>query len=492
MIGLALILVPIVVAWAVCGNRTALRRMGWMALGLGFIGWLSVLGQVLLGRTLEWIVQFTPILALGLSFNGLTTVMATMIFGLGAVVMRYSDTYLDGDPHRARFMMQIAVAVSSAQFVATSATLPGMWGAWIVTSWMLHKLLKFGDPGPALLAGIRAKWYIARAGDGVLALAFTLMATQAGSSHVSAILSTAFPTWIVVLMVLGFVIRAAVFPLWTWLFYSVEAPTPVSALLHAGILNAGPFLLMRLFPVIAPHGGVLGLCVGVGAITAIGASIVSMTQPSIKGMLAYSSAAHMGFMIFMIGIGGVGPAFVHLIGHSIYKAHAFLGSGNIIQRWRRFPSNGNRSGNSGLQLSVIGVAVGVSIWSIGIALSVKSISQWGLLSVLGMGLWTFLSIGLSAKPSRQLAGQLALGLVAIVAMFSALESVGSAVVMHQFGALKSVSAPPLIVWGALGSMAFTTLVVLRGWRPNSNTWNWLRNGMGVNPIVDQLTGRYHN
>ncbi len=114
----------------------------------------------------------------------------------------------------------------------------------------------------------------------------------------------------------------------------METPTPVSALLHAGILNAGPFLALRMAYVLDTNRSATTALLVIGGITAVFASVVLLTQPSVKVALAYSSAAHMGFMLMVCGMGLYPAALLHLVAHSFYKAHAFLASGSVIDEQR--------------------------------------------------------------------------------------------------------------------------------------------------------------
>jgi NADH:ubiquinone oxidoreductase subunit 5 (subunit L)/multisubunit Na+/H+ antiporter MnhA subunit len=129
-------------------------------------------------------------------------------------------------------------------------------------------------------------------------------------------------------------LKSAQFPFHSWLPDTMEAPTPVSALMHAGIINAGGFLIIRLSPIVALSAAsllALALC---GAFTALFASLVMLTHASVKRSLAFSTVAQMGFMMLECGLGAFGPAVLHLVAHSLYKAHAFLGSGGAVDRER--------------------------------------------------------------------------------------------------------------------------------------------------------------
>jgi NAD(P)H-quinone oxidoreductase subunit 5 len=114
----------------------------------------------------------------------------------------------------------------------------------------------------------------------------------------------------------------------------MEAPTPVSALLHAGIVNAGAFLVLRMSPVMSLSGPALDTLAVAGLVTLAIASLVMLTQTSIKVSLAWSTSAQMGFMLLEAGLGLYSLALLHLVAHSLYKAHAFLASGSSVDGFR--------------------------------------------------------------------------------------------------------------------------------------------------------------
>jgi len=102
--------------------------------------------------------------------------------------------------------------------------------------------------------------------------------------------------------------------------------------MHAGIVNAGGFLVIRLHPLVAESVWAMDLLVVVGGVTAVTASLVMITQPSIKRLLAWSTISQMGFMMLQCGLGAFGLAALHIVAHSLYKAHSFLSAGGVVER----------------------------------------------------------------------------------------------------------------------------------------------------------------
>jgi len=136
------------------------------------------------------------------------------------------------------------------------------------------------------------------------------------------------------LFALAATLKTAQLPLHGWLIQVMEAPTPVCALLHAGVVNMGGFVLIRLAELISLAPLAQALLVVVGSLTAVLAGLVMLTRVSIKVRLAWSTCAQMGFMLMEIGLGLYELALLHLVAHSLYKAHAFLCAGETVRHVR--------------------------------------------------------------------------------------------------------------------------------------------------------------
>ena len=121
----------------------------------------------------------------------------------------------------------------------------------------------------------------------------------------------------------------------------MDGPTPVSALLDAGIVNLGAYVLIRFAPLLEHAMLARSLLVAFGLSTAVLAGLVMLTRISIKVRLAWSTVAQMGFMLVECGLGLYTLAALHLIGHSLYKAHAFLSASSVVRQTRLQVMRGN-------------------------------------------------------------------------------------------------------------------------------------------------------
>lgn len=288
----------------------------------------------------------TPLIGLegiGLSLyaDPLTAVMFLLVSFIGVIVVAYSRNYLEGDPDHIKFTGMLCLTLSAVLMVILSGNLLLFAAAWIATSLGLRRLLVFYPERPAAQLAARKEFIASRCGDLCLLIAFGLLYRLAGSLEYGQIFTAAHAlqghagglTGIHVIALLLFataVLKSAQFPLHGWLIEVMETPTPVSALLHAGIVNAGGFLILRFSDVIALSFPALNALAILGGFTALFGSVVMLTQTSIKVSLAYSTIAQMGFMMLECGLGAFSAALLHILAHSLYKAHAFLSSGSVI------------------------------------------------------------------------------------------------------------------------------------------------------------------
>ncbi len=319
--------------------------------------------------------------SLGTYVNSVTAIMLLLVSFVGAVVTRYSRNYLDGDANQGRFHKWLALTLAAILTLIASGNLLMFALAWIATSLCLHQLLMFYRERPAAVLAAHKKFIASRISDLSLLMAialidsslhtlqfeemFKLMAAMEGPLPVTLEIAA-------MLIVLSAALKSAQFPFHGWLIQVMEAPTPVSALLHAGIVNAGAFLVIRMSPVISHSELALGTLAVIGLVTLALASLVMLTQTSIKVSLAWSTTAQMGFMLLECGLGLYSLAMLHLVAHSLYKAHAFLASGSAVDAFRApampYAPSGVRPGlllaalaTGGLMAVWVGAAFGITL-----------------------------------------------------------------------------------------------------------------------------------
>ncbi|NNM84547.1 MAG: NADH dehydrogenase FAD-containing subunit [Phycisphaerales bacterium] len=305
---------------------------GLLPQALAAVGLLATLASPL------WLLQSPPDGATGLVMpGGLTAIMLPYVALLTLVVLRYSIVYLHGQAQRGRFIKWLCATSAAVQVLVITANLLVFVLAWMAMSLALHQLLSYFADRPGAQIAARKKFIFSRIGDlcliTTLALVWhschtwqmpTIFHLAADNAAAHASLAAAG-----LLIVIAALLKSAQFPFHTWLPDTMEAPTPVSAFMHAGIINAGGFLVLRMSQLVVLWPANQWVLLITGGITAVGASLVMLTQTSVKRSLGFSTVAQMGFMMFECGLGAWSLALLHIIAHGIYKAYAFLSSGKV-------------------------------------------------------------------------------------------------------------------------------------------------------------------
>ena len=313
-------------------NRQAAEGASWVAriLAAGacvLALMLAVAGPMRIVLAEKGAVQFA------LLIDPLSVTMLLLVGFLGVVVTRYSKNYLDGDPGQGRFSRWLVSVLACVMLLVASSNLLIFTLAWIGTSLSLHQLLTFYRDRPRALAAARKKFIVSRLADCCMVTVLVLTWSSHGTWDFNELLQHPegkHSGWLAALLVAAAMLKSAQFPFHSWLPDTLETPTPVSALMHAGVVNAGGFLIVRLSPLVAESQAALNTLALIGAFTAVFASVIMMTQSSIKKSLAWSTVAQMGFMMLQCGLGAFALAVMHLVAHSLYKAYAFLSSGSIV------------------------------------------------------------------------------------------------------------------------------------------------------------------
>lgn len=272
----------------------------------------------------------------------LANVMLVLVCFIGWVIVGYSHSYLGGQRGQPRYIRSLMLTLAAVTVLVLSNNLLLLVLAWIGTSLALHALLTFFDQRPQALIAAHKKFLASRVADVCMLSAIAIVWSQLGTFEIDQAIAAAraLPEYsgtlqaAAVLFVIGALFKCAQLPVHGWLIQVMEAPTPVSALLHAGVVNLGGFVLIRLGTLVADVPLAQALLVVVGGITAVVAAATMMTRISIKVALAWSTCAQMGFMLMQCGLGLYDLALLHIVAHSLYKAHAFLTAGTAVEQNR--------------------------------------------------------------------------------------------------------------------------------------------------------------
>lgn len=290
-----------------------------------------------------------PITALALAgtaqaLPGMAVAIAALTLFVGALVASFSARYMRSDSARTSYFLTLAALVLAVLVFVMSANAILFAIAWVASGLLLSRLIGHADGLAEARAASRRSRATFLIGDAAVLLAVGILCWAAGSlSLAKAIaasggLSMPLAALAALLLLAGAAARCALPPFSGWLLSSMTAPTPVSALMHAGLVNAGGFLLLRFAPVLEAAPGVRYAAIALGLGAAVWGIGIMAVRPDIKRSLAGSTISQMGFMIMTCGLGAYAAALWHLIAHGLFKAWLFLNAGSAIGMRRAGPA----------------------------------------------------------------------------------------------------------------------------------------------------------
>ncbi len=305
------------------------------------------------------------IIPIGFYVDRLSAVMMTLITGISTIIYCYSTHYMSQDRYARRYLTLICLTDFVLICMVSSGNLMILFLFWQILSYLLY-LLAHNHVHSATLAGAFKTFTLLRVADTAflagIALAYQLYGTIEFHELFARAAATPMPiqilpgveinaaTAITLLFFIGAMGKSAQFPLHLWLPGSLFAPTPVHALLHAGIINAGGFLINRLAPLFVLSSTTLHVAFVVGTVTAALGATMMLAQNDIKKTLGFSTIGQMGYMMMECGLGAFSLAVFHLIAHGLFKATVFLNCGTVIHKARQeppFPHMGHDDGDPG-------------------------------------------------------------------------------------------------------------------------------------------------
>ncbi|MBC48144.1 MAG: NADH-quinone oxidoreductase subunit L [Ilumatobacter sp.] len=270
----------------------------------------------------------------------LSSTMLLFVTGIGALIHLYSVGYMHGDPKFSKFFLYLNLFVLSMTLLVLGSNLLVTFLGWEGVGTCSYFLISFWHTKNANATAGKKAFVTNRVGDFGVMLAMFLAFGAVGSvdyavindSALAGTMTQATATGIAALLFVGAVGKSAQLPLYIWLPDAMAGPTPVSALIHAAtMVTAGVFLMVRINPVLgAAADWVPMLIAWTGAITALFAATIALTQNDIKKVLAYSTVSQLGYMFLAVGTGAYVAAIFHMVTHAFFKALLFLGSGSVI------------------------------------------------------------------------------------------------------------------------------------------------------------------
>lgn len=342
-----LILLPLLAAPVIyIAGRIVHRRGGW------WLPWLLALltqaaGWVLLVHAASLVADGARLAytlgSITLHMDGLSLILVAVALGLGFFVTLYSGPYLSADTGQEKFFAMLVLMIAAIIGLGCATDIFNLWiwyEAMAVTSYLL--VVFYRHQAASLEAGLK---YLVQSASGsaIIVIGIALVLAKTGSLELAQIrtLATSSPLLTVagILIIVGFGVKAALVPLHTWLPDAhSQAPSGISAMLSGVVIEAGLVALLRalgaLFPVNVSWPLIL---IGFAILNMLTGNLMALRQHQVKRLLAYSSVAHMGYMLLGLGITaysgealGAQGSFFHLINHALMKGLAFLSAGALL------------------------------------------------------------------------------------------------------------------------------------------------------------------
>lgn len=396
-------------------SMAALWR-AFLVLSVGAVGWLVLtLCGAVPGVNGNGLLQPTPF----------GRIMALLVQLLGTVIGAFSARYLQGEPGQRRYLAALAAVLTAVHLLLMADHWLLLVAAWTAVGAALQHLLCFYPERPFARLAAYKKRLADRVADGLLLGAAGLAWAEVGSGSLSALSTHVAAHGMSVslhasalALVLAVILRTALLPVHGWLIQVMEAPTPVSALLHAGVVNLGGFVLIRFAPLLEQAAPARAVLLVFGLATAVLGGMVMLTRISVKVRLAWSTVAQMGFMVLECALGLYTLAALHLVGHSLYKAHAFLAASSVVRQTRLQALHGpTLPGGASLVLAPV-VAVATVL---GIQMGIGPTSWpgwWSALLGLAWAPLLWLPVGSPAPWRQALFGMLVVGALTGLALLA--------------------------------------------------------------------------
>ncbi|MBI3944903.1 MAG: NADH-quinone oxidoreductase subunit L [Armatimonadetes bacterium] len=279
----------------------------------------------------------------GYLVDPLAAVMILVVTGVGLLIHVYSVGYMGHDEGYSRYFAYLNLFTASMLLLVLANNFLLMFVGWEGVGLCSYLLIGFWYQKESAAAAGKKAFIVNRVGDFGFVIGMLLLFLAFGTLRFTEVNGLARPlveqgmvtagmiTAITLLLFVGATGKSAQLPLWVWLPDAMEGPTPVSALIHAAtMVTAGVYMIARtgaLWALAPLSGAVVAIT---GALTALFAATIALTQYDLKRVLAYSTISQLGLMLLAAGVGAYTAAIFHLMTHAFFKGLLFLAAGSIM------------------------------------------------------------------------------------------------------------------------------------------------------------------
>lgn len=289
----------------------------------------------------EWISVGSFKVNAGFVVDQISSIMILIITGIGSLIHLFSIGYMHHDKGVTKYFSYLNLFIFNMLILVLGDSLLTMFVGWEGVGLCSYLLIGFWfNDSQKAAAGMKA-FITNRIGDAAFIIGMFVLFFSFGTLNIAELNSLA-PTvveasWLgaatlgTLMLFIGATGKSAQVPLYVWLPDAMAGPTPVSALIHAAtMVTAGVYMIVRLNPMFVAAPNTMMVVAIIGAITAVLAATIGLTQFDIKKVLAYSTVSQLGYMFLAVGVGAFGAGMFHLMTHAFFKALMFLGSGSVI------------------------------------------------------------------------------------------------------------------------------------------------------------------
>jgi len=333
---------------AVVDQRVVALRAaaGWLsvagvaaALAFGVVALVAFRGGAEVALSATWFRVGSLEVPFSLRMDGLQGLMVIVVGGVSVLVHLFSVGYMHGDRDVVLYFAELSLFSAAMLLLVLADDFFVLYMAWELVGASSYLLISHYFERPAAAAAGKKAFLTTRIGDVGLLLGIFALVRITGSLDFQTVfahatepgLPGAWRVAVPLLIFMGAVGKSAQLPLHVWLPDAMEGPTPVSALIHAAtMVAAGVYLVARTYPIFVPAPEALTVVGWIGALTALTAATVGLTQRDIKKVLAYSTISQLGFMVTALGAGVPAAAMFQLFTHAWFKALLFLAAGSVI------------------------------------------------------------------------------------------------------------------------------------------------------------------
>jgi len=339
---------------ALLGLYTGLRSGERFALGLTGLGFLFSMYAL-------W-DHSVALDGFGLHFDATGRLFAAVVSFVSLAVQAYSLRHFDGQRHKRQYFQYFIALTLSLVIFSTADHLLLLTGSLLLSNVLLTRLMALRSSWPAARASARTALLHLAGGSGLLLASVVMIYATQGHFSLEGIsrewTGTVWQPLMTVLIVLAALAQSAIWPFHRWLIASANAPTPVSAFMHAGLVNGGALVLYKFYPLLAMTSWSGLTLLILGGLTAVVGTVWMLVQSDVKRTLTCSTMGQMGFMIMQCGLGLFPAALAHMIWHGFFKASLFLSAGSSVK------AASNKSlkleGRYTFPVFVFGIAIGLA------------------------------------------------------------------------------------------------------------------------------------